>query len=98
MDSLKAYHHKNIGLIGDAAHVFATFTSQGLNTAIEDGYILGNLLSDLSLNSTVQNAFEQFYQMRNDTAERHLNYGRNLKDQFLGATIQSDEMLVPVAL
>jgi len=50
MNLLPAFHKNNVALIGDAAHVFNTLTSQGLNSALEDGYCLSQLFSNENKN------------------------------------------------
>ncbi len=97
LNSLPAYHRKNIALIGDAAHVFATFTSQGLNAALEDGYCLANLFATRTPQTPVSKIFEMYFQQRNETAENYLEYGRELKNQFLETQYQIGEVTVPMA-
>lgn len=98
MESLPSYHRNNVGLIGDAAHVFATFTSQGLNTALEDGYDLGKLMEKHSSTLTIEEIFTKFFHMRSETAEQHLQQGRNLKNQFLEIHSKTEEMMTPIAI
>ncbi|MEL6922875.1 MAG: NAD(P)/FAD-dependent oxidoreductase [Bacteroidota bacterium] len=97
LNPLPRYHYNNVGLVGDAAHVFTTFTSQGLNTALEDGLVLGNIISEAPLNTPVNVIFDEYFKKRKGTAERHLTYGRNLKQQFLRANTQPEELMVPMA-
>ncbi len=97
LDSLPAYHRNNIALIGDAAHVFASFTSQGLNAALEDGYCLANLFAKVSPQTPVSKILEMYFHLRNETAENYLKYGRDLKNQFLEPQYQIEEMTVPMA-
>jgi len=98
LDPLPSYHQNNVGLIGDAAHVFATFTSQGLNTALEDGYDLAYLFKNFSKKESTESIFKRFYQMRKVTAESHLNLGRAMKNEFLEISNASKEMMVPIAV
>ena len=45
MELLPSFHRKNVVLIGDAAHVFLTFTSQGVNSALQDVVALARCLA-----------------------------------------------------
>ena len=45
MELLPSFHRKNVVLIGDAAHVFLTFTSQGVNSALQDVVTLARCLA-----------------------------------------------------
>jgi len=98
LDPLPRYHKNNVGLVGDAAHVFATFTSQGLNTALEDGYDLANLFKQSIYQKSAASIFDTFYHMRKETAESHLNLGRKMKNEFLEISNASKEMMVPIAV
>lgn len=98
MDSLPSYHEKNVGLIGDAAHVFATFTSQGLNTALEDGYDLSELFNQQGVDSSCENIFQKFFKMRYVKAEQHLQIGRVIKNQFMENHHAPSEIMTPIAV
>jgi 2-polyprenyl-6-methoxyphenol hydroxylase-like FAD-dependent oxidoreductase len=93
---LPAFHLNNIGLIGDAAHVFNTLTSQGLNTALEDGCCLSALFAREYQRTPVSKIFEMYYQLRKATVQHHFELGRKLKDQFLAPQILNQEMMVPM--
>ncbi len=44
--SLKNWHSKRVILIGDAAHAMLPTTGQGISVALEDAYLLANLLTN----------------------------------------------------
>ena len=46
MDLLPRFHQNNVLLIGDAAHPLLTFTSQGVNSALRDALVLGDLFAE----------------------------------------------------
>ncbi len=96
MNLLPAFHKNNVALIGDAAHVFNTLTSQGLNSALEDGYCLSQLFSNENKNIPASKVFEIFYSLRKETVKNNIEYGRMLKDQFI--VTQDQNMVVPMAV
>jgi 2-polyprenyl-6-methoxyphenol hydroxylase-like FAD-dependent oxidoreductase/predicted DsbA family dithiol-disulfide isomerase len=93
-DLLPSFHHQNVVLIGDAAHVALPFTSAGTTNAIVDAKVLSECLDSL-LDHEV--AFNQYYQQRADDLAMHVNLGRELKSHFLFPKDHTDEAL-PVPL
>ncbi|KAL0481676.1 3-hydroxybenzoate 6-hydroxylase [Acrasis kona] len=59
--SLKSWSKDRVLLIGDAAHATSPHLGQGANQALEDAY---NLFCVLKRHSNVQEAFEEFYKIR----------------------------------
>ena len=79
-DLLSDFHHQNVVLIGDAAHVALPFTSAGTTNAMVDAKVLMECLlaypeSDL--------AFREYYRIRSATISSHVKLGRELRDAFL---------------
>lgn len=82
-DLLPSFHHQNVVLIGDAAHVALPFTSAGTTNAMLDAKTLSHcLLHYPNLNT----AFSAYYQLRAESIKEHVNLGRSLRDSFLSAT------------
>jgi 2-polyprenyl-6-methoxyphenol hydroxylase-like FAD-dependent oxidoreductase len=96
MDMLPSFHHENIVLIGDAAHLALPFTSQGTNSALEDAIILASLLEGQTKN--FNEVFTEFYYTRKDVLYKYLEFGRMLADRFLQPELfVNDEVLIPLA-
>ncbi len=79
---LPSFHKNNILLIGDAAHPVLAFTSQGVNSALEDSYLIADLLKDNPTAKSID-IFKKFDEIRRPVIEKTLNGGRLLLDQFL---------------
>ncbi|MGB0840038.1 MAG: FAD-dependent monooxygenase [Chitinophagales bacterium] len=78
------FNHKNVMLIGDACHPFMTFTSQGVNSALDDAWTLSNLLEAFRFEeNTYTKAFTAFELQRRSILERYKNTGRLLAQAFL---------------
>lgn len=87
-DLLEKFHHQNIVLIGDAAHLALPFTSAGTTNAFVDAKLLVQLLVS-EKNYTA--AFQMFYAQRAPIVSEHLLLGRKLKTEFLNYHLQKDE-------
>ena len=61
-------------LIGDAAHPILPFMAQGGAMAIEDGYVLGHLISEIGLNTS--KIFSTFETIRRDRVTRMQDVSR----------------------
>ena len=83
MDLLPAFHRGNTVLLGDAAHPFLALTSQGANCALEDAAFLLTLLSDKDHEESLEDIFTQFYLMRKEAIQHHIQEGDALLDDFL---------------
>ena len=79
-DLLPAFHHQNVVLIGDAAHVALPFTSAGTTNAMMDAKVLSECLL---LYPDIIHAFEEYYLRRAISVAEHVKLGRNLRDAFL---------------
>lgn len=78
-DLLPYLHGENCVLVGDAAHLFLTFTSQGVSSALQDIQILFN---SLLLPYDLPQALENYTQLRIPELKRILLSGRELRDKF----------------
>ncbi|MCX2453818.1 DsbA family protein [Pedobacter sp. PLR] len=93
-DLLPTFHHQNVVLIGDAAHLSLPFTSAGTTNAIVDAR---TLVDELLQHENHEDAFEQYYATRAPQIEKHIQLGRELKHVFLNPTDQNDDD-IPVPL
>ncbi len=99
-DLLNSFHHQNVVLIGDAAHLTLPFTSAGTSNAVLDAESLTNML--LKYGDNVENAFTQYYKLRSKEIAGNIALGRELKHLFLNPKNHKDEdipvPLVPVKI
>lgn len=98
MDTLASFYHKNMVLIGDAAHVFLTLTSQGVSAALEDANCLSDLLLQNRYLNNYETTFKQYSFMRKKVVDRFLQSGRDLKQQFLSPLSLDEEVNMPLVL
>ncbi|WP_432713483.1 FAD-dependent oxidoreductase, partial [Pedobacter sp.] len=83
-DLLPRFHHQNVAVIGDAAHLALPFTSAGTTNAMVDAKTLADMLLMVQQdNLPLADAFEGFYAERSLEVAQHLAFGRNLRDVFL---------------
>lgn len=80
LDLLPIFHHQNVVLIGDAAHVALPFTSAGTTNAMMDAKVLLNCLQTYPDYSS---AFTAYYKNRAPGILEHLHLGRALRNAFL---------------
>lgn len=92
LDPLPAIHRGNAVLVGDAAHPFSPFTSQGVASALEDAVALVERLDDLADPAA---AFAAFHAARADTWHRRLLAGRALCRTFRREPDDHDDTLAP---
>ncbi len=86
MDLLPRFHQNNVLLIGDAAHPLLTFTSQGVNSALRDALVLGNLFAEGERD--LEKIFTDFYLDRKDEIERYIKEGDERLEEFSSAKLQ----------
>lgn len=79
-DRLPYLHGENSVLVGDAAHLFLPFTSQGVSSALQDIHVLSQ---SLLLPCNLPKALEHYTQSRMPELKRILQRGRELRDKFL---------------
>ena len=76
VDLVESFHVNDIVLLGDAAHPLLSFTSQGVNSALEDSCLLSNIILN-------KESFELYNEKRKPIVAEYLSGGRDLLDQFL---------------
>lgn len=96
MNPIPTYYKNNLALIGDAAHVLLTLTSQGVSCALEDAKCLGNLLVEKE-DLPVESIFEEYTIARKSKVDAYFQMGRNLKEQFLYPMQVKKKMAIPLA-
>lgn len=79
-DVLPEFHHHNVVLIGDAAHVALPFTSAGTTNAMLDAKVL---MECLLVYPELQLAFREYHRIRSVSLKEHVKLGRELRDDFL---------------
>lgn len=94
-DLLPSFHHQNVVLIGDAAHLALPFTSAGTTNAILDAKTLVECLEENGFEC--EKAFAQYYDLRANEIVNHVNLGRELKKVFLYPHEHDDDD-IPVPL
>jgi len=95
MEPLPAFHKNNIALIGDAAHVLLTLTSQGVSSALEDAICLTDLINNSPKGKTL--LFDEYSEIRQTPIKAHFKMGRALKEQFLFPMHNTTKMDIPLA-
>lgn len=96
MDIPNTFNKGNIMILGDAAHAFLPFTSQGACSALMDCLTLHNLLnSDKHKGRLSPELFEEVYNLRKDTLQAHLEFGREMEDKFLTPEKYGARQVVP---
>lgn len=97
MELLPSFHHQNIILIGDAAHLALPFTSQGTNSALQDAIVLAELLQDKA-DIFLDVVLDTFYHQRKADIQKYLLFGRELENIFLNPSVYSgSETPIPLA-
>ncbi|MCK5896199.1 MAG: FAD-dependent monooxygenase [Cocleimonas sp.] len=79
---LPRFYHNNVVLLGDAAHTLLPFTSQGVNSAIEDAIELANLLSKAKKNE-LPLALHTYNIKRKNNIKKYLAEGVKIQEEFL---------------
>jgi len=98
MEVLPAFHHKNIVLAGDAAHLVLPFTSQGVNSALQDAIILGRLLKNVTSKNDFEDAFTTYHQCRKEILEEYHLFGKMMAKRFLDPVhYKNEDVPLPLA-
>lgn len=97
-DVVPYFHQQNLVLVGDAAHPFSPFTSQGVSSAIADAVALANALEawTKSSNGHLAKALANYSHERHRQCDRYLVQGRELTQKFL-APLSVSECWLPIA-
>lgn len=108
MEPLPALFHGPVALVGDAAHPFLPFTSQGVSAAMEDALALGEALDAVSFlpaAAAVRAALPRYSAARLPLVSRTLAGGRALQERFLAGcqglgpqAAEGERRLVPMCL
>lgn len=98
METLSTFYKNNMVLIGDAAHVLLTLTSQGVSSALEDAICYTDLMSYNRSNSSLETTLKQYTFIRRKVANHFLQTGRVLREQFLAPTAKQKEVSIPLAI
>ncbi len=94
LEPLDAYFDRNIALLGDAAHALHSFTSQGVNSAIEDAAVLAEKLAP-GRAVPHSKAFLDYSETRKIAIRPLLAYGEQLQDEFLAPAAMNPK--IPLA-
>jgi 2-polyprenyl-6-methoxyphenol hydroxylase-like FAD-dependent oxidoreductase len=82
LEPLDAYFRANVALLGDAAHALHSFTSQGVNTAIEDAVFLAEGLAESHFSAS-RHALFDYSEARKFAMRPLLERGNTLQEEFL---------------
>ena len=96
-DCLPQWHKPGLLLIGDAAHVMSPIGGVGINCAIQDAVVAGNVLSEKLLHNTVEQSDLAEVQHQRELSTKFLQkYQFFLQKRLLSTTLQSsDDLKVP---
>lgn len=84
-DLLPTFHHQNVVLIGDSAHVALPFTSAGTTNALMDAQVL---TASLRTYPDYYTAFKAYYKSRAVNIAAHIHLGRQLRNSFLDPAVE----------
>ncbi|CAI6342109.1 unnamed protein product [Periconia digitata] len=73
---LPSFAHNNVIVIGDAAHGGTPFQGSGAGMAIEDAYVLGEILTLVHQKKDLRKAFLAFNQVRKERTQTQVRTGR----------------------
>lgn len=91
---IERFHKDNVVLMGDAAHALLPFTSQGVNSAIEDAIELAKTIVQAKPGYYAV-ALEHYSVMRKVVVNQYLEQGIALQDEFLSP--HQSEQKIPFA-
>ncbi len=97
-DLVPHFHRGNLVLVGDAAHPFLPFTSQGVSAAIADAVALAKAMHSKEMNLEVElaAALARYCNERREQCAPYIAKGRELTRHFLTPQVLSGALL-PVA-
>ncbi len=82
-DSPRRWSRGNVALAGDAAHPLLPFTSQGVNTALEDAVLLSRLLQGCRDPGDLEEHFVAYERQRRPALQRCVEAGREMARAFV---------------
>lgn len=86
----------NVMVLGDAAHAFLPFTSQGACSALMDCLTLHKLLNTEKHQGRLSaEILQEVYELRKDNLQKHLDFGRELEHKFLYPEKYGAQEVVP---
>lgn len=104
LDPLPSLHGANVALIGDSAHPFLPFTSQGVNAALDDVRVLGDRLAhELGAGArraepaALERALAAYSAARLPEIARIVASGRELRERFLHPERFPDDGVLPIS-
>ncbi len=101
LDPLPALGHGSVVLIGDAAHAFLPFTSQGVNAALQDVAVLTAQLEEhwfaAPLSTGLAAALQGYASQRLPDIARIVLSGRELRQRFLHPELFAGQAVVPIS-
>lgn len=80
MHVLPKFYDKNILIIGDAAHTFSPFSSQGVNAALEDACLFAQVLST---NTNLEDTMAAYTEARKPSINFFMSAGKEMIKTFL---------------
>jgi cystathionine beta-lyase len=92
-DLIPRFHQGNLVLVGDAAHPFSPFTSQGVSSAVADAVALADALKT---EPDLEHALSRYTHERREQCAPYVAKGRELTRHFLAPQIGST-VLLPIA-
>ncbi|KAK7748376.1 hypothetical protein SLS62_008639 [Diatrype stigma] len=78
------YANTRVCIVGDAAHATTPWQGAGAGLAIEDAFILGYLVSNISATDEIEAAFRTFDVLRRPRCQRIIDAGRKTGHLFCG--------------
>ncbi len=97
MPVLASFHKKNIVLMGDAAHLVLPFTSQGVNSALQDALTISSLLKDATINQ-LEDKFNEYHLLRKGVLADYYYFGKMMAERFLDPrAYKNQEVAIPLA-
>jgi len=93
MDILPTFHKNGVTLLEDAAHPLISFTSQGANSASEDGVWFSHFLSKRKELHQMKQSFQTFNDYRYTAIDNHIKEVDKLLNQFLNPSLATDATL-----
>jgi len=81
----------NVALLGDAAHPLLPFTSQGSSLALEDAWILRDLLRSCHEPKAITRALQSYERQRMPLIQHYVSAGRSMAEAFVASTDFPDQ-------
>jgi len=96
MDIPLTFSKGNVMILGDAAHTFLPFTSQGACSALLDSLTIHKLLNTEKHQGRLSpELLKEVYDIRKDDLQKHLDFGRELEQVFLFPEKYRGQQAVP---